>query len=170
MEDADEETTVVIVGALTTFLADVVVVLFEFQPFFDDKEEAEIMAFEDKVNIFFVGYNSTFKRMTTLVSCCSFVMCGCVCDIITRVRLVSKTRLKNFAADRVLCVESELFKKTRERNLTAVHAHVSLEKEHALVVAFVNNACATNFRDASKKSDTLLTTQKTNCNAQSSVF
>lgn len=91
------------------------------------------------------------------------------CDIITRVRLVSKTRLKNFAADRVLCVESELFKKTRERNLTAVHAHVSLEKEHALVVAFVNNACATNFRDASKKSDTLLTTQKTNCNAQSSV-
>ena len=87
--------------------------------------------------------------------------------------MVSKTRLKNFAADVFscfVCVESELFKKTRERNLTAVHAHVSLEKEHALVVAFVNNACATNFRDASKKSDTLLTTQKTNCNAQSSVF
>jgi len=85
VEDADEETTVVIVGALTTFLADddVVVVLFEFQPFFDDKEEAEIMAFEDKVNIFFVDYNNTFKRMTTLVSCCSFVMCE-ACDIITR--------------------------------------------------------------------------------------
>ena len=56
------------------------------------------------------------------------------CDIITRVRLVSKTRLKKLCGGPCfVCVESELFQKNeREKNLTAVH--VSLEKEHALVV------------------------------------